>query len=265
MVGVYFVFELIRVHGRPEKLRTLVLGCGVLGVTLLCLLPGLIAYKLDQHAVASLITKSSVELQQFGAETSSYLVPSRGHPVFGGFARSVDSAAFYSERTLYFGWTTLLLAAVGVYLLIRRDPTLLAHVTRRRAVVFAAMLLPVAYWSSLRRVVHVVGIPIPTLSYFAGHVTTYYRVYARIGVVVGIALVILAAPALDRPRYGATAGGRAGHARCWSSSMFELLPARVTAWAGSAKSPRLRPLAREATARIVAHYPIPTDLGRRSI
>ena len=215
-------------------------------MTLLCLLPGLIAYKLDQHAVASLITKSSVELQQFGAETSSYLVPSRGHPVFGGFARSVDSAAFYSERTLYFGWTTLFLAAGGVYLLIRRDPTLLAHVTRRRAVVFAAILLPVAYWSSLRRVVHVVGIPIPTLSYFAGHVTTYYRVYARIGVVVGIALVILAAPALDRlirrHRWGPALG-----CALLVLVMFELLPARVTAWAGSASPPDLgRPLARGA-------------------
>jgi hypothetical protein len=31
-----------------------------------------------------------------------------------------------------------------------------------------------------------------------GHVTTFYRVYARFGVIVGIALVILAAPALDR-------------------------------------------------------------------
>ena len=30
VVGVYFVFELIH-YGRPEKLRTLVLGCGVLG------------------------------------------------------------------------------------------------------------------------------------------------------------------------------------------------------------------------------------------
>jgi hypothetical protein len=258
VVGVYFVFELVRVHGRPEKLRTLVLGCGVLGATLLCLLPGLIAYKLDQQDVASLITKSSVELQQFGAGTSSYLVPSRGHPVFGGFARSVDSAAFYSERTLYFGWTTMLLAAVGTYLLIRRDPTLLAYVTRRRAVVFAAILLPVAYWSSLRRVVHVLGIPIPTLSYFAGHVTTYYRVYARIGVVVGIALVILAAPALDRLirryRWGPAMG-----CALLVLVMFELLPARVTAWADSSSPPVYDRWLAEQTRGIVAHYPLRAD------
>lgn len=258
VVGVYFVFELVRVHGRPEKLRTFVLGCSVLAVTLLCLLPGLIAYKLDEESVASLITRSSVELQQYGAETSSYLLPSRGHPVFGGFARSVDSAAFYSERTLYFGWTTILLAAFGLYLLIRRDPMLFAQVMRRHAVVLAAVLLPVAYWSSLRRVVHVLGIPIPTLSYFAGHVTTYYRVYARIGVIVGIALVILAAPALDRLvrryRWGPAIG-----CALLVLVIFELLPARVYAWAGSASSPVYDRWLSVQPRGIVAHYPLRAD------
>ena len=258
VVAVYFMFELVRVHGWPEKLRTLVLSCAVLGVTLLCLLPGVIAYRLDRQNVADAITRSSVEQQQYGAQTSSYLVPSRGHPVFGGFARSVDSAAFYSERTLYFGWTTLLLAAFGMYLLIRRDPNLLAYVTRRRALVFAAILLPVAYWSSLGRVVHVLGIPIPTLASFASHVTTYYRVYARVGVVVGIALVILAAPALDRLirryRWGPAMG-----CALLVLATFELLPARVTAWAGSSSPPIYDRWLSEQPRGIVAHYPLRAD------
>ena len=40
-------------HGWPEKLWTVTLSCAALGVTLLCLLPGLIAYKLDRQDVAS--------------------------------------------------------------------------------------------------------------------------------------------------------------------------------------------------------------------
>lgn len=258
IVVVYAVFELVRVPGWTEKRRTLALGCVVVGVTLLCLLPGLIAYKQDQESVARAITKSSIELQQFGAETVSYLVPSRGHPVFGGFARGVDSAAFYSERTLYFGWTTLLLAAAGAFLLIRRDPAVFGHVTRRHAVIFAAMLLPVAYWSSLRRVVHVLGIPIPTLSYFAEHVTTFYRVYARFGVIVGIALVILAAPALDRlirrVRWGVALG-----CALLLLVMFELLPARPTVWADASSPPVYDRWLSQRPRGIVAHYPTRAD------
>ena len=258
VVAVYFVFELLRVHGWPEKLWTLTLSCAVLGVTLLCLLPGLIAYKLDHRGVTSLVTHSSFELHQFGAETASYLVPSRGHPVFGGFARSVDHAAFFSERTLYFGWTTILLAAVGLYLVVRRDPRVFAHVTRRHAVVFAAILLPVAFWSSLRRVVHVLHVPIPTLSYFVEHVTTFYRVYARFGVIVGIALVILAAPALDRlirrTRWGPAIG-----CALLVLVMFELLPARPTAWAEASSPPAYDRWLAEQPRGTVVHYPMRTD------
>ena len=120
------------------------------------------------------------------------------------------------------------------------------------------MLLPVAYWSSLRRVVHVLGMPIPTLSYFIGHVTTYYRVYARIGVIVGIALVILAAPALDRLvrryRWGPAMG-------CALLVLVDFRTAARTrhAWADASNPPVYDRWLADQPRGIVAHYPLPAD------
>ena len=69
LLGAIVVGDVLRVRARPgARLAGEAVdrdaGLRVLGVTLLCLLPGLIAYKLDQENVASLITRSSLELQQ---------------------------------------------------------------------------------------------------------------------------------------------------------------------------------------------------------
>ena len=249
VVAVYFVFELVRVHGWPEKLRTLTLGCAVLGVTLLCLLPGLIAYKLDQQNVASsdheVLARAAADTapRRLRISCRRVVIPSS----VGSREGSTRPPSTRSERSSSAGRPSCSPPSAS-YLLIRRDPSLLRHVTRRHAVVFAAILLPFAYWSSLRRVVHVLGIPIPTLSFFAGHVTTYYRVYARIGVIVGIALVILAAPALDRlirrSRWGPAMG----------CALLVLVDVRAAAGARyrvgrCVESTGLRPLALRAAAR----------------
>ena len=199
-----------------------------------------------------------MELQQYGAETASYLLPSRGHPVFGGFARSVDRPrSTRSERSTSAGRRSLL-AAFGIYLLIRRDPTVLRsgdaktrgrlrrHAPARRLLVVAAACRPRARHPDSHALV------------LRRPVTTYYRVYARIGVIVGIALVILAAPALDRLirryRWGPAIG-----CALLVLVIFELLPARVDGLGGLVEFPRLRPLALSQPRGIVAHYPLRAD------
>ena len=71
---------------------------GVLGVTLLCLLPGLIAYKLDQHDVASLITKPRSSCSGSAPRPSRICAVARSSRL-RRVARSVDSAASPSERS----------------------------------------------------------------------------------------------------------------------------------------------------------------------
>ncbi len=268
--GLYLVFEFLRVRGWEEKLWTATLACTSLGVTGLCLLPGVLAYLRDRSAIAQTISNPLSETQRLGASTASYVLPAQYHPIFGPITRHFPSSTNFAEQTLFFGYTTLFLAAAGIVLILRRNSVTLASPTRRLALVFAAILLPLAYWSSLPRVVHPFGVPIPSLSYFVGHVTTYFRVYARFGVIVGIALVLLAAPALDlivrRRRHGIAIG-----MALWLLVGFELIPGPIHAWTGATNPPAYdRWLAHEPIG-IVAHYPLPTDqsaaihLGEREI
>ncbi|MFL5963602.1 MAG: hypothetical protein ACJ757_12000 [Gaiellaceae bacterium] len=266
----YFVYEFFRVRGWEERLWTTTLACAGLAVTGLCILPGAIAYKVDHSSVLRSISNPTLELQRLGASTWSYLLPARNHPVFGPITRHFTASANFAEQTLFFSYTIIVLALIGVILVLRRHPVTMTEPMRRTGLVFAAILLPLAYWSSLRRVVHPFGIPVPTLSFFMGHVTTFFRVYARFGVIVGVALVLLAAPVLDliirRHRRGvAIAIG------LWLLIAFELLPGPVYAWTGASKPPAYdRWLAHQPMA-IVAHYPLPTDqepaihLGEREI
>ena len=268
--ATYFVYEVFRVRGWAETFWTASLACVGLAVAGLCILPGAIAYEIDHSTVLQSISNPIVELQRFGAVTASYFLPARNHPVFGPITRHFTSSENFAEQTLFFGYTTIILAAVGVVLLLRRNPVTQVGPSRRIALVFAAILLPLAYWSSLTRVVHPLGVPVPSLSFFLGHVTTFFRVYARFGVIVGMTLVILAAPTLEliirRHRRGvAIALG------LWVIVAFELLPGRVYAWTGATKPPVYDVWLKSQPPAIVAHYPLPTDqeaaihLGEREI
>jgi hypothetical protein len=126
----------------------------------------------------------------------------------------------------------------------------------RLAVILAAIALPLAYVSSLPRIIHVGGVPIPTTAWLIGHVTTFYRVYARFGFVVGIALAALAAAGLSviarRPRGHLIAVG------LFAVLIFELLPGGMSPVAANTVPAYDRWLASQPRG-IVAHYPMPTD------
>src|SRR5262249_14511186 len=97
-----------------------------------------------------------------------------------------------TEETLFVGYTTLVLAVVAVVLLARRDPRLVEP----RVVLFAAVLVPVAFLLSLAPSYPAGPVTIPTPSRVLAHVTTYLRVLARFGELAGMGLAILAAIAL---------------------------------------------------------------------
>src|SRR5581483_8423755 len=268
--ALYFAYEFVRVHGWAEKLWTATLACAGVVVLGICIAPGAIAYHIDHSTVLRSISNPTGELQRLGAATASYLLPARNHPVFGPITRHFTSSENFAEQTLFFGYTTIVLAAIGLVLVIRRNPVTQTSFVRRTALVFGAILLPLAYWSSLRRVVHPFGVPIPTLSFFMSHVTTFFRVYARFGVIVGIALVLLAAPTLQlilrRYRRGPVVV-----VALWALVAFELLPGRVYAWTGATHPPTYDRWLATQPAGIVAHYTLPTDqeaaipLGEREI
>lgn len=269
ILGLYFFWELLVARGRGERAWTVTLACVAGFVALACLTPGIVKYTLDHHTVSSSIANVAEEAQRLGAEAASYVLPSATHPVFGQLTRSYEPSRNFAETTLFFGYTTLVLALVGLVLVLRRSPVTLSPTIRRLGLVYAAILLPIAFWASLRSVVRPFGLWIPTLSYFVTHVTTYFRVYARFGIVVALALVLLAAPALEwlvrRPRWGLPIV-----TSLCALVAFELLPGRVTGWAANDPPVHDRWLATQPRG-IVAHYPLPTDqtaalrLGEREI
>ena len=262
--ALYFLFEFARVRGWEEKLWTTTLACAGCGVTLVCLVPGIIAYLHDRAAVSQSISNGLIELQHGGAFWGAYILPAHFHPVFGPITRHFTSSLNFTstqnfeEQALFFGYTTMLLAAAGIVLLLRRNRITTSTPARRRALTFAAVLLPFAYWSSLPRLVHPFGVPVPGLSFFMGHVTSYFRVYARFGIIVCVALIILAAPALEliirRFRHGLVIG-----MALWLLVGFELLPGPIYAWAGTSQPPAYDRRPAHEPPGIVAHYPLPTD------
>src|SRR6185437_13423228 len=102
----------------------------------------------------------------------------------------------HDEKILFFGYVTLALAAYAVWLLIRRRESLPRP--WRMPMTVAAISAPIAFLLSLPRTLDVFGVAIPTPTYALGVFTSFYRVYARVGYVVGIAAALLAAAALAR-------------------------------------------------------------------
>jgi hypothetical protein len=197
LIAVGYVVSFVRFRERPE--RRAIAGC--VGVSILaaaiCLVPAAVGLHLDRSSVGQ-YSHPITSLQQFGSRPLALLVPAEGNPVFGGILSSGErkSLDHSAEPTLFFGWTTMVLAAAAAIMILTRRWSF--DRPRGTIVATAAVLIPLAYYMSLPRIVHVGPVPLPGGSWFLGHVTTVFRVYARFAVLIGLGLVVLAAVALDR-------------------------------------------------------------------
>jgi hypothetical protein len=258
LVATYAIFELVRTRELTERLWTVTLASAAGLVLLAMLAPGIVKYSIDHNVVSSTVGNAAIEAQRLGADLSEYVLPDYQHPILGSVTRSYGASKNFSEATLFFGYTTIVLAIVGLALLVRRSPWVHGGtVDRRRAVLFAAILVPVALWASLKSLFQIGPIGIPSLSWFLTQVTTYFRVYARIGVLVGIGLVVLAAPALE----SLARRGRRGQLAVLGLTgvvAFELLAGPVRGWPATRVPAYDRWLAQQPRG-ITVHYPLPTD------
>jgi hypothetical protein len=257
LVVAYAVYELVRSRGLAERLYTLSLAAIGALVLLVLLTPGVVKYSLDHHVVSSTVGNAAIEAQRLGADFSEYFLWDYQHPVFGFITRGYAPARNFSEGTLFFGYTTILLAVFGLGLLWRRAAVVTDGPDRRRAVLFGAILVPVACWASLKSLFTIGSISVPSLSWFMTHFTTYFRVYARIGILVGLGLALLAAPALE----SLVRRGRRGQLLVVALTglvAFELLAGPVHGWAAT-KVPAYDRWLEGQPKAITAHYPMPTD------
>ena len=253
IVAVFGVVELFRLPA--DRRRTVLLTVSAYAFSVVLLLPVLVMYARDQTVVQSQADHPVSQLNSYGAVPLAYVIPAARNPVFG-FMHRIHPTDF-TEQTLFFGYTTMILAAVCVLLFWRRDPWLRAP-SRRWTLIFFAWLVPAAFVMSLPRTYSIGPLTLPMPSWVITHFTTFWRVYARFGVIVGLALTVLAALALT---------ALANRDRRWhllaplalaTIACLEFLPGHVVAFNMTKSPPYSQWLARHPGG-IVANYPPALD------
>jgi hypothetical protein len=256
LVAVVFLgVILIQTNGRVERLWvTSLMSIGAL-TALVLLLPAAIAYTRNRQSVDAVAGHSSDELASYSATISSYLRPSAQHPILGTLGIDTVVGSGNGERVLYFGFATLALAALGTVMLLRR-PSPIKEKGLRFVLAGMAVLAPVAFTFSMPPNVVLGGVEIPLPSALLGEVTSFYRVYARFGLLFGIAIAFLATAAI-----GVLLKGPRRHIVVGAVGMmlvlFELLPGVVPVWSPAPRAQDRWLL--QQPAGIVANYPMPTD------
>jgi hypothetical protein len=259
LVGLTFVLAyagiaFARSDGWPGRVETVKRLAVMAGVTVTPLIPALIVFVLDRKQAAQTLNNPVTQLTQLGASPfASYLLPSPRHPFLGHLANSLRPSDPLHEKVLFFGYATIALAVAGAVMLVRRH----AFAQRQRtAMTLAVVTAPIAFLLSLPSVIEVLGVRFATPTYVAGLFTSYYRVYARVGYGLGIAVVLLAVAVLTH--IGSRRHGRLLVIVLGALMVFECLPGTVAVIAAN-RAPRYDAWIATQPAGIVAHYPLPTD------
>jgi len=259
VVGVFWAAELVRARSWHERLWLVTLADVAILTAIVAFLPALIAWHYDREAVATIVSNPVTQLQNLGAAPQSYVLPSVRHPILEPITRAVDQRAddHWSENTLYLGWSLIALGIAGIVLVVRRHRDSLSTPLTRFFLVCMVALAPAAFVFSLKRESTVFGVDIPMPSYLIGEFTTFWRVFARFGLLVTFALAALAAFALTvlirRYRHGLAVASAA----C-ALLVFEYFSGFAPAYSFSNPDPWVGWLKQQPRG-IVAHYPLPTD------
>ena len=256
LAGLYWLVEIVRLRSRSELLRTSALLALQFGVALLCYAPALAVYLKNTQAVSQQISNPSRQLQNLGASVREYFLPYGHHPILGTITQHVPGSGNFPEATLFYGYSTMLLASIAFVLLVKRNRWLVENRYRLAIARFAVILTPAAFAFSLKSHIHIVGTTVPTPSAFTSHITTLWRVYARFGVLFGLAIAVLAALALSAIRWrSATIVSVAALAILVG---FEYLPGHIATFSATAR-PAYVVWLQDHPGGIVASYPAPTD------
>ena len=251
MALVFALVELVRLTGRRERLALAgsAVACGLVAAAALS--PIFVLYAREQSDLNLTTARTSDQFYKFAAWLTAYIVPSERNPLFH-WVRA--NAADLTEETLFFGYVTLALAAACIVLLVRGDAWLARSETRRSAAWYLLVLAVAAFLFSFAPTYQVGPLKVPFPSDLLGHLSSFWRVYARFGILVGFALVTLAALALTSL---ARRPGRRWRALVPLASLLlvvELLPGNVR-WFDASATPAWAQWLRSQPQAIVVTYP----------
>ena len=211
---------------------------------------------IDRDVVTSALTRTDRQIERLSASPVNYLLPSPRHPLVGDLADRVRPEDIFNEKVVFLGYSTLVLAMLAVvHLVSRRRRADVPH-EQRRLLWLAAAAGGIGLILSFGRKLSFGPVDIPMPGYLVTEVTTYYRVYGRLGFVVAIAAAILAAWMLAR--LGRRRHGTVIVLALMALVVFETLPSRATALAVDTPPAHDAWLATQPRG-IVAHYPMMTD------
>ncbi len=168
----------------PQALAALVVCAFIVGLGALSTASGIEGIGARTH--------STQELSFYAARPLEYILPDVKSPLFGGDTRpyleAYPAGGSGIETTLYVGVTLILLALVACVAFLRRrlSPQL------GRAVLVLLLVAIVAAITSMPPESRIVGVQVPFPSHFIAQVTTTWRVYSRLVMVVMLAVTLLA-------------------------------------------------------------------------
>jgi len=166
-------------------------------VVIVCI-PLAIVLASSRGVAEQIVTRQKIELALYGAYLSDYVKPLPGQylwsGIFGGDGETWQFASPGGERTVFLGWTVLILAAVGLVLAWRQR----ASLPRRPRIALAlAIAIAIAMGIfSLASPYPIFGYEIPMPSSLIFDYLPFLRVYARFGLFVMACVLIMAATGL---------------------------------------------------------------------
>jgi len=256
LVAAFVLVDLVTAHDWADRLWTgsllLVISC----ILVLFLLPGLTALVIDRNVVTGALARDVEQLDRLSASPVNYLLPSPRHPVAGDLADRLRPEDIFNEKVVFIGYSTLILAVLAIGHLVSRRRRADIPQEQRHLLWLAAAAGGIGLILSFGRKLSLGPVDIPMPGYLISELTTFYRVYARLGFVVAIAAAILAAWMLAR--VGQRRHGAAIVLVLIAVVVFETLPSPTSALAIDAPPAHNKWLA-EQPRGIVAHYPMMTD------
>ncbi|HAH20384.1 MAG: hypothetical protein A2Y00_08840 [Omnitrophica WOR_2 bacterium GWF2_43_52] len=143
------------------------------------------------------------DLFEQSAKPLSYVLPAVVHPIFGKFTEQFIGSPLYgmsvTEHTLYLGWTPLLLAFFGFkrWRLKRKHSPITTHLSPDRNredfyIGFFVFLVIVAWLFSQPPWWNIFGFKLYMPSFFMYKILPMFRAYCRFGIVVMLAVAVLA-------------------------------------------------------------------------
>jgi hypothetical protein len=207
--GVITVVVLLA-EARRRRLRSVLVPQLLTGVVVAAFAVGLGALAfVGESSNIGVRTHELSEFSYYAARPAEYLLPDVQSPLFGSLTQGVlaryPHAGTGFETTLYVGATLLLLALVALVALARRR--LVPRVGR--VVLALSLLVLVVAITSMPPKAQVLGVDVPLPAYFITQVTTTWRVYSRMVIVVMLGVTVLAGVGLDVITRGLTARKRA--------------------------------------------------------